>query len=39
MTPSLVGFFWSIGYAVAFVVLVTGALFVISQKDKIIRRG
>jgi hypothetical protein len=39
MTPSLVNFFWGLGYGVTFVVVALVALVIISQKDKVTRRG
>jgi hypothetical protein len=39
MTPSLINFFWGLGYGVTFVVVALVALVIISQKDKVTRRG
>jgi hypothetical protein len=39
MTPSLANFFWSIGLGAGVVALIVAALFIISQKDKVTRRG
>ncbi len=39
MTPSLINFFWGLGYGVTFVVVAVVALVIVSQKDKLTRRG
>ncbi|NJK59561.1 MAG: Photosystem II reaction center X protein [Oscillatoriales cyanobacterium SM2_1_8] len=39
MTPSLINFFWGLGFGVAVVLSLGVALVYISQKDKLVRRG
>jgi hypothetical protein len=39
MTPSLINFFWGLGYGATFVVVALVALVIISQKDKLKRRS
>jgi tetrahydromethanopterin S-methyltransferase subunit B len=39
MTPSLMNFFWGLGYGTTFVVVALVALILVSQKDKLKRRG
>ncbi len=39
MTPSLVNFFWGLSYGAIFVVVALVALVLVSQKDKVTRRG
>ncbi|AFY74322.1 Photosystem II reaction centre X protein (PsbX) [Synechococcus sp. PCC 7502] len=39
MTPSLINFFWGLGYGATFVIIAVTALVLVSQKDKVKRQG
>ncbi|MDX1977300.1 MAG: photosystem II reaction center X protein [Pseudanabaenaceae cyanobacterium bins.68] len=39
MTPSLINFFWSLGFGVAVLGLLGGLILIASNKDKIARKS
>ncbi len=39
MTPSLINFFWGLGFGALVLLSLGAALIYVSQKDKIIRRS